>query len=325
MNDRMRELARARHRLQGILGCLVALGAFFAIPWIVRPLPTVPKCPWLADALGMVLPGLPENAARFAATFPWQTTALIGLAWALRRGARSIGQGQQELALQIGLGQNHYSIPKLASVAVAISSTFWLVVLALVAFLGVVSLDWIPATNEKPTEPAACECVSETQCTGIQGNCLLVKGEAVTLAIRSDRINHTGIWVDACATYSLRSLATSDWTDNGIASAANGFSFGKNLFDFHRFWWTEWLRPLPDARWFQVVGRVDSDPREFRALGKNASIQHCWQPPKDGELVLLVNDIIMGNNTGTMTLELRRLACEPAGVHSKCLVSNRYR
>ena len=301
MNKQMCTLVLARRRLWCMLACSVILIGVFAIPWILHPLPTAMEWPWLVDVLGVVAPELLLNAARFAATFPWLTMASIVWLWALRRALRSIGRAEHELALHGGPG---YSPTIWANTAKGISQLHWLVAASLVILVGVISVDFLRSANPKGSlthEPAA-----EVLCTGVRGNCRLAEGETVRVAIRSDRINHTGIWLDAGATYSLRSLATSEWTDDEITAPAAGFSSDNDLIPMERFWWAEWLRPLPDALWFRIVGRVDSDGPEFPALGEDPFIPYSWQPPHDGELVLLVNDIILNNNTGTMTLELHR-------------------
>ncbi len=310
MNDRMHALARARSRLQCIVFCLVLLTAFLAVPLTLHPLPTSARWPWLVDGLGVVVPSLPLNAARFAATFPYVTAAMVALLWALRRALRSVGRAQQELALQ---GPAGYTLTPWTTVAVCVSWLNWPVAIGLVVLLGVVALDFLPGTTAKSRTPidvttmARLGPASRVRCAGVHGDCRLAEFEAVQLAIRSDRINHTGIWLEAGATYSLQSVATSRWTDNDIATNAEGFRFDKNAVGVSRFWWAEWLRPLPGGDWFQVVRRVDSAGPDVPALGVHSS-GGCWQSPDSGELVLLVNDIILGNNTGTMTLKLRRLA-----------------
>ena len=68
----------------------------------------------------------------------------------------------------------------------------------------------------------------------------------------------------------------------------------------------EWLRPYPQGAWFQLIGRIDRGRDVFPILDQ----QHPGEPfafraPEEGELVLLVNDVIYGNNRGFLTVEIR--------------------
>ena len=143
-------------------------------------------------------------------------------------------------------------------------------------------------------------------CGKVRGNCRLAEGESVRITIRSDRVNDTGIWLEAGAIYTLRLLELSDWADAGKPSDAQGFHFERNVIGMQRFWWAEWLRPLRSGRWFQLVGRVDRKKPVFPVLGKDPCTPFAWAPQHDGELVLMVNDVILSNNTGSMTLKLSR-------------------
>lgn len=155
---------------------------------------------------------------------------------------------------------------------------------------------------EKPTQHDTA-----VGCRNVRGNCSLAEEESVLITIRSDRVNYTGIWLEAGAIYTLRVVGHSQWTDSGCLSPARGFQYGPNALGIRRFWWAEWLRPLPHGRWFQLVGRVDRKKPVLRVLGNDPAKAHAWAPQHSGELALMVNDVILGNNTGSMTLKLKRI------------------
>lgn len=305
MNKHMHMLLLARCHLRRILIYFVLLVGLFAVPWIIYPLPMTVEWPWLVNVLDVVLPDLPSNVVRLATVFPCLTTAVIVLLWALRRGLRSIGRAQHELALHgTPTGYGFHIWTKAAKWIVGLH---WLVVTLVVVLLGVISVDFLPGAKGK--DPMHRELMHQTRCRDVCESSCLTEGDVVPITIRSDRVNHTGIWLEAGAVYSLHSTATCRWQDKGIKALASGFSFDDNLLGLDRFWWAEWLRPLPQALWFQVVGRVGSNGPEFPVLGEKPSVPCCWKASQDGELNLLVNDTVLDNNTGTMTLELRRSGC----------------
>ena len=303
MADEMRRLANARRHLQNIIFCVALVGVFGALPWIVSPPPTPPRLSWLPDMISVIILGLPTRAGLFAATFPLQAAAVVGLLWLLRRGMRSIARVQREVALR---GHARDPMPLGETVAMLVTWLHWPVVLLTVTLVAVVSLDLVPSARQAENAPAPGEDRGNASCVGTRGKCQLAVGEVVKLAIRSNEVNYTGIWLAEGDTYCMRSLDTSEWTDKGKVSHARGFSFEENIVRLPRFWWAEWLRPLPDGLWFQVVAWVDNASPAFRALGDDPDARHCWKAVGAGELVLTVNDIILGNNTGTMTLELQR-------------------
>lgn len=314
--DEVRYFGDARRGLQGILHCLLFLWAIIAIPLIVQAgsLPTVPKWPWIGDFVAAIAPGLPPRLARLATTYFWQTALMLGLVWALRRGMARLAQAQAEVILQRSIRNSAYRVLWRVKFAVAVAKLRWLAVFLLLAALLFISLDvWAGLKSgvelaEKPTQE-----ITAVGCSHVRGNCRLAEGESVRIAIRSDRTNDTGIWLEAGAIYTSRVLEHSQWTDNGILSPAWGFHFGLNALGIRRFWWAECLRPLPDGRWFQLLGRVDRKKPMLRVLGDYPKEPHAWAPQHSGELVLMVNDVILRNNTGSMTLELERVPTSSIG------------
>ena len=267
----------------------------------------MPIWPWLGDFFAAIVPGLPPRLAQLAAIYPCQTAVLLGLAWLLRRGMARLADAQAELMLQQSIRNSAYRILRRAKFAAFMAKLRWPTVILLLAALTVVSLDVL--ADEKPEggrSEKSAQHKPTVGCGKVRGNCRLAEGESVRVTIRSDRVNGTGIWVEAGAIYTLRLLELSDWADADKPSDAQGFHFERNFIGMQRFWWAEWLRPLRDDRWFQLVGRVDRKKPVFSVLGEDPCTPFAWAPQRDGELVLMVNDVILSNNTGSMTLKLSR-------------------
>lgn len=309
-NAEVRQLGDARHSLQCILYCVLGLWVVIAVPLLVLldSSPNVPYWPWLSNFVAAIVPGLPPRLARLAGIYPTLFAVVIGLAWALRRGMANLGRAQAELVLQRSIGNSAYGMPWRAKFAAAVAKLRLVVVLLLLAAIVAVLLDVLADVksegghSEKRTQETRA-----VGCTEVHGNCHLAKGESIRITIRSDRVNDTGVWLKAGSIYTLRLLKYSRWTDNGVASPARGFQFEPNAIGIRAYWWAERLRPVPDGRWFQVVGRVDRSKPVFRTLGDAPHEPYAWNAQRDGQLVLMVNDVILRNNTGSMTLELSRM------------------
>lgn len=319
--EEVRRIGDARQGLQDILYCLLILWAIAAVPLVIHAdsLPTVPCWPWLGDFVAAILPGLPPRLAQVAATYPLQTLALLGLAWLLRRGMARLADAQSELILQRSIGNDAYRMLRRAKFAAFVAKLRWPAILLLLAILSTVSLDVLADVKpecERPKELA--QGLAAVGCSNVRGTCRMAEGECVRITIRSDRDNGTGILLEAGAIYTLRFLESSRWTDNGRCSPARGFHFERNAIGIPRFWWAEWMRPLSEGRWFQLVGRVDNEKPAFPVLGDNPCLPYAWAPQRSGELVLLVNDFILGNNTGSMTLELARIRAPTGGFRARC-------
>ncbi len=309
-NTEVRQLGDARHGLQCILYCLLGLWAIAAVPLIVHldSSPNVPYWPWVGDFIAAIAPGLPPRLARLAGIYPTSSAVVLGLVWVSRRGMANLGRAQEELVLQRSIGNHAYRIPRRAKFAASIAKLRWAAVFVLLAAIVAVLLDVLADVKSEGghSERHAQETVA-VGCTDVHGNCHLAKGESIRITIRSDRVNDTGVWLEAGAIYTLRLMEHSRWMDDGVASPARGFQFEPNAVGIRAFWWAERLRPVPDGRWFQVVGRVDRRKPAFRALGDTPREPYALVPQRDGQLVLMVNDVILRNNTGSMALELSRM------------------
>ena len=120
--------------------------------------------------------------------------------------------------------------------------------------------------------------------------------------------NGTGILLETSAWYTAQHIRSEGWRDKDIRVNPIGFRFCQNARRLSRFWWMEWLRPYPEGEWFEVLGRIDQEMSVFPVLDScDAEKPWPFRAPQDGELVLLVNDVIYSNNAGVMTLEIARL------------------
>ena len=61
--------------------------------------------------------------------------------------------------------------------------------------------------------------------------------------------------------------------------------------------------PYPQGAWFQLIGRIDRGRDVFPIFNQQGE-PLAFRAPEDGEFVLLVNDVIYGNNGGFLTVEI---------------------
>ena len=162
--------------------------------------------------------------------------------------------------------------------------------------------------------PAPRPAVPETSvaCLEDRGACRLAAGETVDVTIVAKRRrNETGLFLLAGETYATRYVRDNGWTDGKYHATPTGVDFDWHV-DLLAWWWT-WLRPYPEGAWFQLVGRLDGRCGAFPVFGtRDSSIPFEFTAPADGELVLLVNDVIYRNNSGSMTLEISARNQSPA-------------
>ena len=164
---------------------------------------------------------------------------------------------------------------------------------------------WYPCAQANPDN-------SQTQsinCNDIRGLCQLGTGEVQRLTISANRArNETGLILKANEIYTIRNITKDEWRDKNIeVERAEGFEFTKGLLGLPRFWWIKWRRPYPEGRWFQVIGRIDRNHKVFPVLDNMDALKPFpFTPPRDGELVLFVNDVIYSNNHGLMVIEISR-------------------
>ena len=263
---------------------------------------------WLSEVMALVLPGLPTLVLEFAEKFPW-TVLTVGVAiWLIRRASHVVKEAAQEYAFQAwrrtpaaGSGQVQdvtpprggllWAPPRVATLGLAAA-------VVLVVFVNTLS----------PQRAIVRADAGLSSCRGAPGDCRLAAGESRLVVVRADEPrNETGVLLEAGERYTARFVGLVGWKDAHLEPEPEGFEFDRDAFGLRKFWWLEWRRPYPEGRWFQVVGRIDRDPGVFPILdADDASTPFTFIAPRDGELVLLVNDVPYENNAGVMTIEISR-------------------
>jgi hypothetical protein len=131
--------------------------------------------------------------------------------------------------------------------------------------------------------------------------------EVTAMALRTktiyacSRYNRTGWKVEPGKRYALKAVGS--WWDFFIPCGPAGYSL---------FWlrWLEKYRRAPEAKWFALIGFIDSgsrfDEEQRFTIGKDLA---SWTPEQAGELVCYANDLryMYWNNWGSITLEMHEL------------------
>ena len=285
---------------------LVGAGFFLFAVWFPTDgiEPVLPA--GLSSALAFVLSDLPASVLDFAEKYPSLTLVVVGLIWLIRTASRIVKEDAQEYAFQAWRPAGAPAPPAvwlriLAGIPMAFTKPSNLVVLVSVVIVLLV-LNWPPSAQ------ATGILSSEVNCTGSRGDCRLAPGETVRVTLRADQPrNETGVLLEAGQTYTAHFIANIGWRDKNLEPKPEGFEFPDNALGFPKFTWMRWRRPLPEGLWFQVIGRIDDEADVFPMLHPdNVELEHSFTAPKDGELVLLVNDVPFDNNSGIMTIEISR-------------------
>ena len=314
------ELASTRTRLYKLSVVFIGVSLLLFIIFIfVLPTDAVePRLRWLADIINIILPGQHDRLADFIAKYPEQTLLVIIVIWLIRRTVQWVKAGSQEFAFQAwqrtdiveknNLPEDTPPIGKDVKFIKRIAPPQWLTCTVVLGFFLGLALEllWCPCVQANPGN-------SETQsinCNEVRGLCQLGTGEALRLTINANQArNETGLILKTNEIYTIRYITKNEWRDKNIeVEKAEGFEFSKGLLGLPRFWWIKWRRPYPEGRWFQVLGRIDRNHEVFPVLDSiDASQPFPFTPPKNGELVLFVNDVIYSNNHGVMVIEISRL------------------
>ncbi len=313
---RLRRMERTRERLYTLFVVILFLALLlFVVAAVIYPADAIePRWPtWVTGFLVFLLPGLPTNVLDFAAKYPWQVGTVAVVVVVIRRASWIVKAAAQDYAVQTwlrtptaGLWRVTTPVPSPEGLVTVIEAltppkslsgavTVTLLALVVVNMLGIGKVT-------KDVKTTASGCVATL------GDCLLQTGESVEIAIRADQPrNRTRILVRADQLYEARYLGITDWHDGENKPGPGGFEFGHDVLGLRRFWWLEWRRPLPSGQWFEVVGRIDHAPETFPILNaKKPAEPFAFRAPRDGELVLLVNDVPYDNNRGVMRIEIRR-------------------
>ena len=271
---------------------------------------------WFSATMGLVLPGLPTRILDFAERHPVAVLIVGIVLYLLRKASQKAKDAAQEYAFQAWRRTTNAGRSGTIGPMPPIHPPRWVPSLMLsVGFLVVITV-FVGVNTICPQQlgPRAND-IGESSCSnGARGDCWLALGETVLVNVNARKPrNETGVLLKKNARYSARFVASTEWRDGDkIRPKPRGFEFDCDLFGFTKFWWMRWLRPHPDGRWFEVVGRVDRDPNVFSILDAiDACRPYKFTAPMDGELVLHVNDVRYENNGGVMTIELQR--CGVAG------------
>ena len=86
------------------------------------------------------------------------------------------------------------------------------------------------------------------------------------VAVRANQPrNETGVLLQEGVCYSARFVASAGWRDGRtMVPPPEGFDFATDVLGLDHFWWMRWLRPRLQEAWFEVVGRIDRQPRVSR-------------------------------------------------------------
>lgn len=100
--------------------------------------------------------------------------------------------------------------------------------------------------------------------------------------------------MQAGASYSL--TAAGCWCDAGNKCGPGGYD-GTGILRL-----LEWTRRVRHAKWFALIGTLDSARSDRFVIGQ----QHSYQPTRSGELLCFANDawVAYFNNRGTVTLTI---------------------
>ena len=272
-----------------------------------------PVAQWPTEIARFFTPGLPANFVDAGLKFPVPTIMLAVVVGAIFWMNRVVKLEDDEHAFQTWLCFGAAAPPPIpvpaltARIIARIAGIWWLLpVLVLLALaLG-------PGSFSEASEAVAAQggktgtsAEMESPCIGACGPRRLARSETahVTVAARRKR-NETGLLLARGETYTARFIESDGWRDGNYDAEPHGVEFEG---------WTrylakgvEWLRPYPQGSWFQLIGRIDRGRDVFPILDQ----QHPGEPfafraPEEGELVLLVNDVIYGNNRGFLTVEIR--------------------
>ena len=298
------------YRLSAAINALVLPAFLFAIAKFGSA--AEPIAQWPAGFARFFTPGLPANLIEAGLKFPVQTIVLVLVIGAVYRMNRVVKLEDDEHAFQTWLRLRMAApspIPNASRTARFIAKaagSWWLwpilVLLALALPLGSLSDESGLDSAERATKSASPK--PESPCAGVCGPRRLGLGEIARVMVVAKRNrNRTGLLLAKDETYTARFIASDGWRDGDYVASPRGVEFeGLTRYLAKGM---EWLRPYPHGAWFQLIGRIDRGRDIFPILNQDCPEKpFAFQAPDDGELVLLVNDVIYGNNRGFMTVEI---------------------
>ncbi len=142
-----------------------------------------------------------------------------------------------------------------------------------------------------------------------QGKTLKV-GESAKFKVRApEQYSWSGVRVESGGYYVFVVPAKQQWRDKKIKCGPEGWQSEQlpwykeaaiRLFEARR--------RCPKANWFELVGAVGDDGKNFFRIGRGGQ-DSTYQPPEDGELFAFANDLrtMYGNNHGKIEVVVRRV------------------
>lgn len=319
-------IERTRKRLYRLPIVINGMALGFLAAVLLFGQATEPIVQWPADLIQFFTTELPAAFIAAALKFPIRAALLVVLMVAVFWMNRVLKLGDDEQAFRIWFrtwsGISTAAPPKVfvpsltARIIAGFAAIWWLVFIAALLALTL----WPPAPSGSSEAVAAraekMGVCSETghPCVRTSGLRLLGRDETARITVVAKRKrNETGLLLQKGGTYKSRVIEYTGWRDGSYIATPRGVEFEGWL----RYWvkGMEWLRPYPQGKWFQLIGRIDHGRDVFPLLDQTYDQTSTrqfstFQAPEEGELVLLVNDVIYGNNSGFLVVEIGGVGSE---------------
>ena len=306
------EKTRVRlYRLSFAVNALVLPGFLTAVAVLGTATEPVAQC--LTDIVRFFTPGLPANLIAAALKFPIQTIVLAAVVGAIWWMSRAVKLEDDEHAFRTWLRVRVTTpplpplpVPALTARIIArIAEVWWLLPVLLV--LALARPGWFPGASDTAAAQGTkmdASAKMQSPCIGACSPRRLARDEIVHVTVAAGRKrNETGLLLTRGETYTARFIQREGWRDGDYVAGPHGVEFEGWTRRLARA--VEWLRPYPQGDWFQLIGRIDRGRDVFPILDRQDPEQpFAFRAPEDGELVLLVNDAIYGNNRGFLTVEI---------------------
>ena len=274
---------------------------------------TEPAVQWPAEIARFFTPGLPANLVDAGLKFPVPTIMLAVVVGAIFWMNRVVKLEDDEHAFQTWLRFGAAAPPPIpvpaltARIIARIAGIWWLLPVLVLLALALGPDAFSEASEAVAAQGGKTGTSAETEppCIGACGPHRLARGETahVTVAARRKR-NETGLLLARGETYTARFIESDGWRDGNCDAKPHDVEF--EVWTRYLAKVVEWLRPYPQGDWFQLIGRIDRGRDVFPILDQQVPGEpFLFRAPEDGELVLLVNDVIYGNNRGFLTVEIR--------------------
>ncbi len=268
---------------------------------------TEPIVQWPTELIQLFTTGLPATLIAAGLKFPVRAAMLGVVMGAIFWMNRMVKLEDDEQAFRTWFCSSTAASPKRTARIVAGIAAIWWMVLVLV----LLALTLLPPVFSGSSEAVAARGEELGVCRETGPPCIRASGprrlgrdETVEVTVVAKRKrNETGLLLEKGGIYKARFIESIGWRDHDHIAKARGVEFEGWI----RYWVKvmEWLRPYPQGDWFQLIGRIDYGRDVFPILDQQCPGKFfTFQAPEEGELVLLVNDVIYGNNGGFLVVEI---------------------